>query len=267
MAQNITVQGASYADVPAVTLPKTGGGTASFTDVSDTTAAAGDVASGKYFYTAAGVKTAGTASGGGGGSILPTGYTQLEYVMLSGTQYALLDCVPVQGDKIDCIFLRMDQNGCLFSAGTGTFQWLFLGPNYYKYFATGNAPTFYPALTNSRIYQLTADSSASASSPGLTTSVVSSSYGGALGSTEKLNFGRRANNSSYFTGYIFEFILSNSGTEKIHLVPCIQDSTEYVGFYDLVGETFIKSDGSGEFVAGPEALTAEEVTNILLGGA
>ena len=69
MAQNITVQGASYADVPAVVLPKTGGGTASFTDVSDTTAAAADVASGKYFYTAAGVKTEGTASGGGGGSV------------------------------------------------------------------------------------------------------------------------------------------------------------------------------------------------------
>ncbi len=66
MAQNITLLGASYSAVPAVTLPKTGGGTASFTDVSDTTAAASDVASGKYFYTAAGVKTQGTASGGGG---------------------------------------------------------------------------------------------------------------------------------------------------------------------------------------------------------
>ena len=68
MAQNITLMGASYSDVPAVTLPKTGGGTASFTDVTDTTAAASDVASGKYFYTSAGVRTQGTASGGGGGS-------------------------------------------------------------------------------------------------------------------------------------------------------------------------------------------------------
>lgn len=34
-------------------------------DISDTTATASDVAQGKYFYTAAGVKTAGTASGGG----------------------------------------------------------------------------------------------------------------------------------------------------------------------------------------------------------
>lgn len=66
MAQNITLLGASYSAVPAVNLPKTGGGTATFTDVTDTTAAAADVATGKYFYTAAGVRTQGTNSGGGG---------------------------------------------------------------------------------------------------------------------------------------------------------------------------------------------------------
>lgn len=65
MSKNITLMGASYSDVPAVVLPKTGGGTASFTDITDTTAAASDVASGKYFYTAGGVRTQGTASGGG----------------------------------------------------------------------------------------------------------------------------------------------------------------------------------------------------------
>lgn len=68
MSQNITLLGASYSAVPGVTLPKTGGGTATFYDVSDTTAAASDVATGKYFYTAAGVRTQGTNSGGGGGS-------------------------------------------------------------------------------------------------------------------------------------------------------------------------------------------------------
>ena len=66
MAQNITLLGASYSDVPSVLLPKTGGGTASFTDVTDTTAAAADVASGKYFYTSAGVRMQGTSTGGGG---------------------------------------------------------------------------------------------------------------------------------------------------------------------------------------------------------
>lgn len=65
MAQNITLLGANYSAVPAVTLPKTGGGTARFTDVTDTTAVASDVASGKYFYTSNGTRTQGTNSGGG----------------------------------------------------------------------------------------------------------------------------------------------------------------------------------------------------------
>ena len=60
MAKNITLLGATYSAVPAVTLPQTGGGIATFTDVSDTTATAGDVASGKLFCAAAGTITAGT---------------------------------------------------------------------------------------------------------------------------------------------------------------------------------------------------------------
>ena len=67
MPQDINLLNAIYSGVPAVVLPKNGGGTATFTDVTDTTATAADVASGKYFYTAAGVRTAGTSSGGGGG--------------------------------------------------------------------------------------------------------------------------------------------------------------------------------------------------------
>lgn len=72
MAQNLTIAGASYTDVPGLDIAKTGGGTAYFADVSDTTASASDVASGKYFYTAAGERTAGTASGGGGGGVIIT---------------------------------------------------------------------------------------------------------------------------------------------------------------------------------------------------
>ena len=68
MAQSIKLWGATYSNVPAVVLPKSPSGTATFTDVTDTTAAASDVATGKYFYTAAGVRTQGTNSGGGGSS-------------------------------------------------------------------------------------------------------------------------------------------------------------------------------------------------------
>ena len=70
MAQNVTVAGASYTSVPAVDLPKTGGGTATFTDTSPTTAVESDVASGKIFFKSDGSQATGTASGGGGTTVI-----------------------------------------------------------------------------------------------------------------------------------------------------------------------------------------------------
>lgn len=65
MAQNITLMGASYSNVPSVQLPKTGGGTATFDDttISSNAAAASDIASGKLAYVNGSLIT-GTASGG-----------------------------------------------------------------------------------------------------------------------------------------------------------------------------------------------------------
>lgn len=60
MAQNVVINNVTYQNVPEVDIPKSGGGTAKFTDISDTTAAAGDVLSGKYFYTSGGAKTQGS---------------------------------------------------------------------------------------------------------------------------------------------------------------------------------------------------------------
>lgn len=62
MAQNVIINGVTYQSVPEVDIPKSGGGTAKFTDITDTTAAAGDVLSGKYFYTSGGTKTQGSIS-------------------------------------------------------------------------------------------------------------------------------------------------------------------------------------------------------------
>lgn len=60
MAQNVVINGVTYSNCPEVDIPKSGGGTAKFFDIADTTVAAGDVLSGKYFYTSAGTKTQGS---------------------------------------------------------------------------------------------------------------------------------------------------------------------------------------------------------------
>ena len=85
---NVTLWGAAYTGCGSVGLPKTGGGEAEFFDVSDTTAAAADVASGKYFYTAAGVRTAGTSSGGGGGGLAKIATESLGTISTSSTNAA-----------------------------------------------------------------------------------------------------------------------------------------------------------------------------------
>lgn len=71
MSKNITIAGTNYNNVPSIDIPLQTSGVASFYDISDTTAVAADVATGKYFYTAAGVRTEGTSSGGGGFALPP----------------------------------------------------------------------------------------------------------------------------------------------------------------------------------------------------
>lgn len=50
MAQNVKIAGASYSDVPAIDLPKSGGGMARFVDTSDANAAANKILSGYSGY-------------------------------------------------------------------------------------------------------------------------------------------------------------------------------------------------------------------------
>lgn len=67
MAQNLTIAGASYNDVPAITVPTQGGGYASFIDTSDGTVVAEDVLADKVCYSN-GTRIVGTGTGGGGSS-------------------------------------------------------------------------------------------------------------------------------------------------------------------------------------------------------
>ena len=103
MAQDITLLGASYEDVPAVELPKTGGGTASFTDVTDSDVTPDDVMDGVTFYAPDGTKRTGTLSnvklGTGGGNCTTSTTT------VGGTRYVnITDYELVEGGIIAVYF-------------------------------------------------------------------------------------------------------------------------------------------------------------------
>ena len=75
MSKNVTLWGSSYSNVPALTVPQTGGGTALFTDTSPTTAVASDVRQGEIFFLSDGTQETGTMVNG----------NNLEYGITDGT--------------------------------------------------------------------------------------------------------------------------------------------------------------------------------------
>lgn len=93
MSKNVKIANTTYNSVPSINIPlATGTGNASFFDVSDTTATAADVSTGKYFYTSAGVRTQGTNSGGGSSKNAQSAQSTTRATSSTYTELVTLTC-------------------------------------------------------------------------------------------------------------------------------------------------------------------------------
>ena len=248
MAQDITLMGASYAGVPAVTLPKTGGGTASFTDVTDTTATASDVAQGKWFHLASGERVQGTSEGGGEPT-LPSEYQRVEYVSMVEGQYCY-EPDPITFPAGTHVYTRASRmSGTNEQAPWGVHTSAAMNSGMFQvYFASG-ADTSGLVVYGNNFYKAADYEVAKTGSPNSDACCLIANKKGYLAVGKYKQYGLNGN------VYVFKAFMPDKDLKTIPLfdfVPCYRKSDGEVGFYEMVNGKYYTNVGPGEFGKGPD---------------
>lgn len=183
---------------------------------------------------------------------LPSIYTRVDYIKATSDAYIETSYVPTRYDAFDAEFTFDGSNGtygCLFSAGTGTYQMLFLmrqgaTTSYLRYFSN-NSTALSLAFSTNTWYTMSLSSSGTLKINGKTNTL---SYLAELDGNDKtMILFKRKNNTSNLYGKLKYFRITNNGTVKMNLIPCIRNNDGKAGVYDTVSKTFMSSSGNEEF--------------------
>lgn len=205
-----------------------------------------------------------------GDSRLPSGYTQLEYIQSSGTQYIntnfkpdgqsriIMDCAPTNTSSTFCFYCARSEA----SATVSDTNTLFFVSNAYRgdyYGQSKSTSSCYSANTRIVIdnnkgtikigsYSITI-SSVSISSPMPWILMASAKNSGAAVDTSSLG--------NYASMKLYSCQIYNNGVLVRNFVPA-KNSGGTVGLYDLLNGVFYTNAGSGTFAAGTEIGTSED---------
>ena len=183
--------------------------------------------------------------------VLPEGYTELEYIESTGTQYIVTNLLVNQKTKMEAKFKSLangqwiagavesnNQNGYgVYTNGTvfGTASWI-QPMNLYDGF-------WHEILFENGI--LFSDGKEELSGTSIPFSTLRPQYIFAV------NYGGNVD-GRVSPGIAISYLkYSENGVPVCSLVPC-KNPLGKVGFYDIVGNTFYLNSGSGDFIAGPE---------------
>lgn len=185
---------------------------------------------------------------------LPSGYTQLEYIRSSGTQYVNTGVVETSNTTID-LDLEVEQilphyiYGVQQNSGSYAYNSIYQN-NLFEY---NYADLSFTQTARIKMQQRIADGTMYATINGVT---LNRPIGVPIPDTI-LIFAIRFNNGNVrlypAAVKLYAFSIKKSGTLVRDFVPCKNDSGA-VGLYDTVGARFYANAGTGSFTAGPEVV-------------
>ena len=193
-------------------------------------------------------------SGGGGTSILPDGYTRLEYIQSSGTQCIDTGLTCNKADnyqiKIDCELANDDK----YAGANGYLQYQASIMNGVR----GNLSVVY----KNHIETISVDNVVKKTSD----------WSSFSGSNVKIGILRLGNSNNTWlledmqSGKIYSCEIYKDDGIIRNFIPC-KNSNDVVGLYDIVGNQFYQNNGTGSFTAGPEtpSVVVDKITINYLG--
>ena len=209
--------------------------------------------------------------------ILPEGYTQLDYIESTGTQYIDTGYKPTNLTEIEISFYlngvavetSSSQQLCLFGCYDNNNWWLLgnykVADDMFGEFiwAGGKASANllgYSKQKISFINGIYTDSSGNTKTVNISTSKTSQQ------NLYIMARNKNGNAEQYFNGKIYTFKMWESNVLIRNYIPCKNANNE-IGLYDLITNTFYGNSGTGTFVAGNEAIIPnpdypQEITNV-----
>lgn len=190
-------------------------------------------------------------------SRLPSDYTELEYIESSGTQYILVDYEINNNIKLECDFqfteLISGQNNII-GLGNGNYNRFTFGFSQTPRFLVGLGENFYLEATDyytRKLYTLDAKNKIAKCNDEEFTFTGTFNFG-ALTKKDLILFARYSTAGvldAFCKGKLYSAKYYDNDVLVRDLVPC-KNSSNVVGMYDLVSESFFGNDGTGEFIGG-----------------
>ena len=209
-----------------------------------------------------------------GWSLLPNGYTQLQYIEGTGTQYINTGFADSLGTTVDCAASWTSfsvSSTCVFGAHSlsDPYGRNYLGPlngvwswgygDYYPSAGTATVNTYYECSYSSVINNAYLWVGGTRMMTNTATTTITNQPILLFTNQYDLNVGRT---TAYLKLYTLT-IYNHSGTLVRHFVPARRDSDGYVGMYDVVNGAFYTNAGTGAFTAGPvEYVTSSTIMRI-----